>query len=147
MTTTRTSSLLLGIALLWVAGCVTEPPRDATSEWEARRAEALETKLNLGEGWRARVLAERRWSWIRVSCLCSPIGEVSAVDDAENIVLAEFYGVGCIHQGTPLEVTRGSEYVGMMVVDTIGDDWAAGHMSILVSNGMPRVGDRVTVVH
>jgi len=48
-----------------------------------------------------------------------------------------------VKQGYTMTVYRGGEYVGKLVIDKVGPDWASGHMDQGVSKSFPAKGDEV----
>ena len=40
-----------------------------------------------------------------------------------------------------MTVYRGNEYVGKLIIDKAGDDWASGHMDMGLTKTFPQQGD------
>jgi DNA repair exonuclease SbcCD ATPase subunit len=70
-------------------------------------------------------------------------GQVTGVDEDLNIVLVSVGGDDEVKVGFTMTVYRGGEYVGKLVIDKVGPDWASGHMDQGVSKSFPVKGDEV----
>ncbi len=68
---------------------------------------------------------------------------VSSVDNELNIVLIRVGRSDGVEPGHRFTVSRGKEYVGRLVIDKVGDNWASGHMMKDVSKDEPAAGDEV----
>jgi hypothetical protein len=70
-------------------------------------------------------------------------GVVTGVDEDLNIVLISVGKDDNVAVGYTFKVFRGKEFVGMLIIDRVGDDWAAGHMNKAESTSFPQRGDDV----
>jgi uncharacterized protein YoxC len=70
-------------------------------------------------------------------------GQVTGVDEDLNIVLVSVGVDDDVKVGFTMTVYRGGEYVGKLVIDKVGPDWASGHMDQGVSKSFPVKGDEV----
>jgi hypothetical protein len=70
-------------------------------------------------------------------------GVVTGIDEDLNIVLISVGTDDDVAVGYTFKVFRGGEFVGMLVVDRVGPDWAAGHMDKDESKSFPQRGDDV----
>jgi hypothetical protein len=70
-------------------------------------------------------------------------GQVTGVDEDLNIVLISVGVDDLVKVGFTMTVFRGGEYVGKLVIDKVGPDWASGHMDQGVSKSFPMKGDNV----
>jgi hypothetical protein len=48
--------------------------------------------------------------------------------------------------GAFMTVYRGNEYVGKLIIDKKGDDWASGHMDLDLTKNTPRKGDSASTL-
>ena len=70
-------------------------------------------------------------------------GVVTGIDEDLNIVLISVGEDDDVAVGYTFKVYRGGEFVGMLVIDRTGADWAAGHMKEDESKSFPQRGDDV----
>ena len=70
-------------------------------------------------------------------------GQVTGVDEDLNIVLVSVGTDDEVKVGFTMVVYRGGEYVGQLIIDKVGPDYAAGHMDQGVSKSFPMKGDDV----
>jgi hypothetical protein len=70
-------------------------------------------------------------------------GQVTGVDEDLNIVLVSVGEDDLVKVGFTMTVFRGGEYVGKLVIDKVGPDWASGHMDQGVTKSFPMKGDEV----
>jgi septal ring factor EnvC (AmiA/AmiB activator) len=66
---------------------------------------------------------------------------VARVDEDLNIVLITIGSDDELVIGDIMTVYRGSEYVGKLIIDKRGDDWASGHMDLGLTKSFPQQGD------
>jgi hypothetical protein len=70
-------------------------------------------------------------------------GLVTGVDEDLNLVLISVGTEDGVAVGYVFRVFRGSEFVGTLIIDRVGPDWAAGHMKQSETKVFPRRGDDV----
>ena len=66
---------------------------------------------------------------------------VARVDEKYNIVLISIGTDDELAIGDIMTVYRGDEYVGKLIIDKKGDDWASGHMDMGLTKSFPQQGD------
>jgi hypothetical protein len=66
---------------------------------------------------------------------------VARVDEELNIVLITIGTDDELAVGDIMTVYRGNEYVGKLIIDKKGDDWASGHMDMGLTKTFPQQGD------
>jgi cell division protein FtsB len=66
---------------------------------------------------------------------------VARVDEELNIVLITVGTDDELKIGDIMTVYRGNEYVGKLIIDKTGDDWASGHMDMGLTKTFPQQGD------
>jgi hypothetical protein len=73
---------------------------------------------------------------------------MASVDGLVTRVVEEFNFVGItigkdaeLAIGETMTVYRGNEYIGKLVIDKKGDDWASGHMDLKLTKTFPKKGD------
>mgnify|MGYP003573983990 CR=1 FL=1 len=66
---------------------------------------------------------------------------VARVDEELNIVLITIGTDDELSIGDIMTVYRGGEYVGKLIIDKTGDDWASGHMDMDLTKSFPQQGD------
>jgi septal ring factor EnvC (AmiA/AmiB activator) len=116
--------------------------RDQVGALERARTEmqaAIDTKNNtiafandrFGTGWQNAVAQ-------------TPInGSVTGVDNDLNIVIISVGRSDKVAPGHQFTVSRGKSYVGRLVIDKVGDNWASGHMVKDLMKVEPAAGDEV----
>ncbi len=70
-------------------------------------------------------------------------GQVTGVDEDLNIVLVSVGTDDDMEVGFTMTVFRGGEFVGNLIIDKVGQDWASGHMDRSMSKSFPVKGDQV----
>jgi hypothetical protein len=68
-------------------------------------------------------------------------GVVARIDGDLNIVLISIERGADLEVGDGMTVYRNTEYLGKLVIDKRGDDWAAGHMYPELTKTFPKKGD------
>jgi hypothetical protein len=144
--------------LIVLAGCATAPVEDVREpltpeeRWEPRRRAALEAALSavdraVGQPRPPRPAEASEHAMYRAPPLVlvpvATCGEVTAVDEEANIVLLDVGSDDMVPLGLEVPVFRGRSYLGRLVVDRIGPDWAACHMVPELTREFPRRGDLV----
>jgi hypothetical protein len=71
-------------------------------------------------------------------------GVVTGVDEPLNIVLISVGSDDKVEIGYTLTVYRGGAYLGKLLIDKVGPDWASGHMDPNETKEFPKRGDRVS---
>jgi uncharacterized protein YlxW (UPF0749 family) len=70
-------------------------------------------------------------------------GTVVGVDEELNIVLISVGTDDEVKIGYTFTVYRSGEYLGKLVIDKVGEDWASGHMDRGLTKEFPQRGDEV----
>ena len=70
-------------------------------------------------------------------------GVVTGVDEELNLVLISVGTDDKVAVGYSFRVFRGKTFVGMLLIDRVGTDWASGHMKMDESSSFPQRGDDV----
>jgi len=70
-------------------------------------------------------------------------GQVTGVDEGLNIVLVSVGTDDEMEVGFTMTVYRGGEFIGQLIIDKVGEDWASGHMDRSLSKSFPVKGDQV----
>jgi len=112
----------------------------ATQKEKTELAEELQKKANL-----IAMITERIGAAAIAEMQNMPAinGQVTGVDEDLNIVLVSVGTDDEVKVGFTMTVYRGGEYVGRLVIDKVGGDWASGHMDQSVSKSFPMKGDDV----
>jgi SMC interacting uncharacterized protein involved in chromosome segregation len=66
---------------------------------------------------------------------------VQGVDEELNIVLISIGSDEGVEEGYTFTVYRGSQYIGQLIIDKVGGDWASGHMDKGLMKEFPQRGD------
>jgi DNA repair exonuclease SbcCD ATPase subunit len=116
----------------------------------------LQGNLAQAEKENARVIAENaeKSSWIKqiqrrlgvavtggIKNMAAVDALVARVDEELNIVLITIGTDDELNIGDTMTVYRGNEYVGKLIIDKKGDDWASGHMDMGLTKTFPQQGD------
>jgi predicted nuclease with TOPRIM domain len=112
----------------------------STQKEKTELAEADQKKANLIAMIKAKIGAD---AVLRMENMPDIKGQVTGVDEDLNIVLVSVGGDDEVKVGFTMTVYRGGEYVGKLVIDKVGPDWASGHMDQGVSKSFPVKGDEV----
>jgi len=112
----------------------------ATQKEKTELAEELQKKANL-----IAMITERIGAAAIAEMQNMPAinGQVTGVDEDLNIVLVSVGTDDEVKVGFTMTVYRGGEYVGRLIIDKVGGDWASGHMDQSVSKSFPMKGDDV----
>jgi predicted nucleic acid-binding Zn-ribbon protein len=112
----------------------------ATQKEKTQIAEDLQKKTNV-----LKMVADRFGADALIDIQNMPPinGQVTGVDEDLNIVLVSVGTDDDVKVGFTMTVYRGGEYVGRLVIDKVGGDWASGHMDQSVSKSFPMKGDDV----
>jgi hypothetical protein len=118
----------------------TEADLAQTQKDKTELAEKVEKQANLIAMVNERLGAD----WIKgIQDMPAIDGQVTGTDEELNIVLISVGTDDNVKVGFTMTVFRGGEYVGKLVIDKVGPDWASGHMDRGVSKSFPMKGDSV----